>query len=145
MKTVPSRIVLRSDLSELPRAHAEVKAWLDERGAGRNLRFDADLVVEEIVTNLVKYAWPRGGEHRIALSVDEDDGGHLVLQFEDDGAPFDLRTAPEPALDQPIEKREPGRLGLHLVKSVAASIDYRSENGTNQLTIRLKTPLDKTR
>src|SRR5262245_46495151 len=109
MKKSPPWIVLGNDLSELPRVHAALKAWLDERGAGKDLRFDADLVVEEIVTNLVKYAWPHGGEHQIALMVEED-GGQVVLSFEDEGVPFDPRSAPVPALDEPIERREPGRL-----------------------------------
>ena len=135
----PLRMVLQNDLSELRRAHAEVGAWLDRCGAGPDVRFDAKLVVEEIITNLIKYAWSDGSEHRIVLGLDEDDG-RLVLRFEDDGRPFDPRTAPEPPLAATLEGQEPRGLGLRLVRRVAERVDYHREAGVNRLAVRLRGP-----
>jgi len=134
------RIVLQNAFSDLPRVHAAMKSWLDDLGAGPNLRFDAALVIEEIVTNLVKYAWPEGGEHRIALDLDEEEG-RLVLHFEDDGVPFDPNSAPVHEFANSIELRRPGGLGLHLIRLAADRIEYRTGDGINHLTIRLREPL----
>ena len=131
-----SSVVLRNDVAELPRAHEALHAFLRERGAGPGLVFDADLVLEEIVTNLVKYGWPDGGDHRITFTFEEVDG-ELVLRFEDDGAPFDPRSAPRPVFPEALELRRPGGLGLHLVRSTARRIAYRSEDGVNHLEVVL--------
>jgi anti-sigma regulatory factor (Ser/Thr protein kinase) len=132
-------LLLGNNLSELPRIHSIVQSWLDERGAGPNLRYDTDLVIEEIITNLVKYAWPGGGEHTIRIHVGEEEG-HLVLAFEDDGRPFDPRQSPEPELPKTLE-HPPGGLGIHLIKLAVDRIEYRSERERNTLTLRLREPL----
>jgi anti-sigma regulatory factor (Ser/Thr protein kinase) len=110
-------------------------------GAGAPLEIAraARLALEEIGTNLVKYAWadPRGREIRVALRAE---AARVVLVVEDDGRPFDPRGAPGPALDLPVEKRRIGGLGLHLVRAMASGLDYRSENGWNRLTVRFDRP-----
>jgi len=122
-------------------AHVAMRSWLDWRGASPDLRFDADLVLEEILSNLIKYAWPQGGEHRIVLELDEHED-RLVLRFKDDGLPFDPRSVPAPEFTDKLEDRTTGKLGLHLVRRVADHFDYRREHGHNLLTVRLRIPLD---
>jgi serine/threonine-protein kinase RsbW len=133
----PTCVVLRNDVSDLPRAHEALHAWLRDRGADADLQFDADLVLEEIVTNLVKYAWPGGGEHHIVFTFDDREG-HVTLRFEDDGRPFDPRSAPQPVFPDSLDRCRTGGLGLHLVRTVAARIDYRSEAGNNHLVVHLR-------
>jgi len=135
-----ARVVLKNDYSDLPRAHGTVAAWLRERGAGEDLRFDADLVLEEIVTNLIKYAWPEGGARSIAVEIGEIDG-HAVLAFEDDGVPFDPWSTAPPEFPDALERRLPGGMGLHLVRTVSDRIDYDSDRGVNRLAVRLRRPL----
>ena len=87
-----------------------------------------DLGIEELFTNAVKYstmskAAPEIGLRRIP-------GGVEVTLIDHDVDLFDVTEAPAVDTDAPIEKREPGGLGLHLVRRMADSIDYHydSEN-----------------
>ena len=54
----------------------------------------------------------------------------------DDGSAFDPREAPLPNLDAPLEERQAGGLGMHLVRETMDEIDYRREDGRNVLTVR---------
>ena len=59
------------------------------------------------------------------------DGDNLSIMLTDYDAPkFDMTTdAPDPGIDDPLEKRTPGGLGLLLVKKMMDRIEYRHENG----------------
>ena len=137
---VPMRVVMDNDLAGLREVSSAALAWLDQRGAGDALRFDVSLVIEEIVTNRIKYGWPDAGRHEIAVEIAEREG-HVVVRFEDDGEPFDPREAPPPEFPESPEFRRPGGLGLHLVRGVADVTDYRSEHGVNRLEIVVREPM----
>ena len=52
-------------------------------------------------------------------------------EIRDSGPAFDIRTAAEPALDQTIEEREIGGLGLFLIRQFASEIGYERRDGMN--------------
>jgi anti-sigma regulatory factor (Ser/Thr protein kinase) len=93
------------------------------------------LIIEELLTNLVKYGYPhptsRGGAS-IALAVERD---RLRLDMVDDGVAFDPLAVATPDLDLPVEQRAVGGLGLHLVRSLAAEARYERADGRNRLTL----------
>ena len=96
--------------------------------------FPAQLVAEELFTNLVKYN-PRGsGDLRIDLSRDGDE---LVLGLTDgDTEPFDIRNAPEVDTSLPLDDRRPGGLGIHLVRRFANRIEYTHAGRCGTTTVR---------
>ena len=53
-----------------------------------------------------------------------------TITVEDNGRPFNVEQAPAKAIDQPLERLQPGGLGIHLIKSFASSLHYsRTERG----------------
>jgi len=66
------------------------------------------------------------------------DGGVEVSLIDSDGAPFDVTKAPDVDIDKPIEEREPGGLGLHLLKRMADRFDYdyAPATGRSLITVR---------
>jgi two-component sensor histidine kinase len=70
------------------------------------------LILNELVTNSVKYAYPApsAGEIRIVL---ENMGGRAVLRVEDDG----------PGLPHNFESGDSGGMGLKLVQALTKQID----------------------
>jgi two-component sensor histidine kinase len=70
------------------------------------------LVVNELVTDSIKYAFPEGGRGKIEVHL-ERKGNELILWVEDNGVglPLDLDTA------------RTGSFGLTLVRSLAAQLD----------------------
>ena len=59
---------------------------------------------------------------------------HIVLQIADDGRDFNPLAAPPLDLDQPLEERTIGGLGVHLVRSLAERVKYQRAGGRNILT-----------
>ena len=59
----------------------------------------------------------------------------LTIELKDTARAYDPREAPAPQFDLPIEERTPGGLGVHIVKSIMDTIDYRRERGQNIVTM----------
>ena len=75
------------------------------------------LIVNELVSNCLKHAFPKGRKGRILVSMREE-GDSWVLQVEDDGV-----GVPEPssALPGAVEPRQPG-IGTELVLALAGQL-----------------------
>lgn len=82
----------------------------------------ADLVIEELFTNMVKYG--TGSAHPVELGFDAVPNGVRIVLIDRDVDAFDLRQSREVDIHAPIEDRVPGGLGLHLIRRMATSIDY---------------------
>ena len=91
--------------------------------------------LDEIVCNVIRHGFDDDKEHEIHVAVDVADGV-VTASVTDDGVAFDPREAPLPNLDAPIEERQPGGLGMHLVRSTMDEVDYRREDDRNILTVR---------
>ena len=129
-----AELALGNDLSELERLGALV-ADLGVRCAWpAGIAHELELALDEIVTNVISYAYDDDGRHeilvRFAASAD-----CVSVDVEDDGRPFDPTTAPAPAIDATIDDRPIGGLGWHLVRSVVDTLAYRREGRRNIVTI----------
>ena len=101
------------------------------------LEFKIRLSVEEVVENVVRYAYEDGSGWREA-GTDLDEGGlALTVQIRDAGTPFNpLEDAAEPDLDAPAEERRIGGLGIFLCKKMMDGIEYEYKDGCNILTMK---------
>jgi anti-sigma regulatory factor (Ser/Thr protein kinase) len=93
------------------------------------------LAIEEAVTNVVSYAFaemPPPHRIQIRLVIDEN---RCAAEIADNGRPFDPSAAPPPDLTGTIEERDPGGLGIHLIRNMADRVEYRRADGQNRLRI----------
>lgn len=90
-----------------------------------------DLTLEELFTNLVRHA--RGSEEiEIEITID---GELMTIRMTDsDTEPFDGNSLGEVDTEAPLMEREPGGLGIHLVKKMADSLEYHYDDGTLVVT-----------
>ena len=86
-----------------------------------------NLAVEEIFTNMVKYN--PDDETNIQLDLRLHKGSIIIILTDYEEEPFDLTQVTVYHLDQPLEERPIGKLGLHLVKKVMDNIEYSHNNG----------------
>lgn len=93
------------------------------------------ILLEELLTNLMKYGHPdrdEPGRAEIALSFS---GSRLEIEFIDDGCAFDPLAAPPPNLDEPLEDRQVGGLGLHILRSLTEEARYERRNDRNVIRL----------
>jgi len=108
-------------IDALPALVAFTAAFFGREGLGPGLRSTVDLTMEELFTNMVKYA-PSAEPVRIDMTRLPD--GVEVAMTEYDVDPFDVTQAPDVDVGLPIERRRPGGLGLHLIRRLVDAMDY---------------------
>lgn len=128
-------VTLVNDLAEIERLSRLVEAFGEAGGMRPESLFKVNLALDEVITNVIRYAHDDGGEHPIVvrLAIDQD---VLTAQVEDDGYAFNPLEAPVPDTGASIEERPIGGLGIHLVRSVMSSVEYRREDGRNVLIMK---------
>lgn len=98
------------------------------------LTFKFQLALDELLTNVVSYAFERDAAEPVitlALHLTDD---RLEARLEDNGRPFNpLRDAPAPDLDLSAEDRRVGGLGIHLTKAFVHALNYERVDGRNRL------------
>lgn len=95
---------------------------------------DIKLVVEEIFTNIVFYAYPEGGGS-VRITCFRGSQGIFCIGFQDTGVPFDPLEFQVADLERDFSEREIGGLGIHLVKRLAHEVRYEREGLSNILTV----------
>lgn len=125
------------DVGSLP----DIVGFINEFGGSHGLaddpRFDAELIIEELFTNLVKYGTGTTSEIEIALARD---GDSLTIRLRDRVVtPFDpSRAQPGPSDDElgPL----PGGRGLELVRRIADDVHFDHHDGISTITVTKRIP-----
>ena len=95
-----------------------------------------ELAVEEIFVNISSYAYhPQTGDAEIGVDIGTDPPT-VTIRFTDQGHPFNPLEKPDADTTRKAEEREPGGLGILLVKRIMDQVEYTYENGKNILTIK---------
>lgn len=93
-----------------------------------------DLVMEEVLVNVISYAYPQGNGE-IEVECVADGPGRLRLTIKDWGVPFNPLDRASPDLSTDISNRQVGGLGIYLVKQMASQLVYEYRDGGNVLTL----------
>jgi len=114
--------VLEFVASELEAAECSVK-----------LQTQIAIAVEEIFVNIAHYAYnSEAGNAVIRIAV----GDEIIIEFEDNGKPYNPLEKKDPDITLPAEERGIGGLGIYMVKKTMDSVVYNNESGKNKLTVR---------
>jgi serine/threonine-protein kinase RsbW len=130
-------ITLENKISEIERLADAVMKFGRKNSFSDKVIFDINLALEEVVNNVISYAYKDKNEHQINIYM-ELEGQVLLLKVEDDGAPFNPFDVPEPDIDKPLEEREPGGLGLFFVRNLTDELEYKREKDKNILIMKKK-------
>lgn len=126
-----------NELSAVPRAAEQVETFCRERNIPAPVAYKFNLALDETLTNAISYAFSDGRRHRIEVRI-EDRDGYLTAIVSDDGAPFDPLSRPKPDIHAPVEQRQIGGLGIHLLRTLMDAVEYRRLDDRNVLTFRIR-------
>ena len=129
------QVVLKNKPEEKRKLLAALQGFAQAENLPAGVLQAADLALEEHLTNLMNYAYDDTLSHEILVrcAVDQD---ILVIEVEDDGAPFNPLLSPEVDTSVPLKDKPIGGLGIHLIRRFMDELHYRREAGRNILSMR---------
>lgn len=104
-------------------------------GVAQDVIFKIELVLEELLTNVINYAYAPGREGDMEVEYSLDERKRLRLSIKDWGAPFNPLTQDAPELNKNLSEREIGGLGIYLVRQLAGELHYNRRSDENILTM----------
>jgi serine/threonine-protein kinase RsbW len=87
------------------------------------------LAVDEVCANMIIHSCSNDPSYSIDLIIHLSDD-ELVFEFINRGERFDISSYKEPNLEELVEKRRKGGLGLMLIHRIMDKIEYRDEGET---------------
>ena len=130
----PLTLRVKNAVDAIRPASVAVLAWLEANNIGPAPSLLANLAVEELVTNCIKYGYADTRDHVIEIDMSITDG-QLVLHVVDDGKAFNPVEAPAPDTSEAPESRAIGGLGLHLLRTLSDGMSYERRGGFNHVTL----------
>jgi len=98
------------------------------------------LAIDEMCSNLMIHAHQCDPDHVLELHIRISKKSDLIFEIVDDGNVFDINHFAEPDLDNLVQEKRKGGLGIRLVKSIMDNVEYLHRGGKNvcRLTKRVK-------
>jgi serine/threonine-protein kinase RsbW len=134
MVVVRRRLEIPAQLERLADVRAAVRELARACAAPVTCMDDLVQAVDEAVTNIIVHGY-RGDSGTIELTAEliDDD---IVVTIEDRAPPFDPTTVPAPDVSIPPHRRQPGGMGIHLMRLAMDSVRHRPRpGGGNILTL----------
>ena len=128
-------LTFKNEEQELMRVAEFMESVCDELQLDMHVAMKLQVAMEEMVTNVIFYAYPEGTTADISLTA-ESDGKEVTFILSDTGKPFDP-TAKEDADTEinPMD-REQGGMGILIVKNIMNEVTYQRLGDMNQLTMK---------
>jgi serine/threonine-protein kinase RsbW len=127
---------LKNDMAELNKLHGFVEKLGRRLCLSKKYIVETTLALEEVVSNIIAYAYSDCKDQFIKISVIPPINGALVLRVEDSGRPFNPLNVAEPELSYDLESCDIGGLGIHLVRKLMDDVSYEYRERKNVLEMK---------
>ena len=129
-------IRIKNQITELEKIAQFIEGICEELGLDMEMQMNLNLVIEEMVTNVIFYAYPKDVEAEIELLVKSDnDDKQLTFVLSDHGKPFDPTTRETTDLSVNPAERDLGGMGIFIVKNIMDEVTYQRLEDKNLLTM----------
>jgi anti-sigma regulatory factor (Ser/Thr protein kinase) len=129
-------LTVETNAAGLAESIGRANAWFEARKLSERVLYVANLVLEEVLTNINKYAFDDDEVHDVQVRLRHQEG-QLLMEFEDDGKEFNPLLSAPPDLNRSLDQSEAGGLGIHLVRNLADDVGYQREEGKNVLRVSI--------
>ena len=128
------KLILQNEVAEIPKLAIFIEELGEEFGLSPELVFNLNLVLEEAVSNVILYAYPKEEHQTISLTARKKDN-QLIFVLTDSGKEFDPTQAPDADITLSAEDRPIGGLGIFLIRQIMNTVEYQRIEGKNVLTL----------
>jgi anti-sigma regulatory factor (Ser/Thr protein kinase) len=131
-----NRLELRAvnRLEEIARVNESFNQFAREHGIPDAIRRKINLVFDELLNNIISYAYGDDDEHLMEIVISLVNG-RLVTTISDDGRAFNPFESEAPDTGLSVDERPIGGLGVHLVRSVMDTVKYERHGRRNVVTL----------
>ena len=130
---------LKNQLTELDRIAIKIEEISEQWNIPPKVSMELNLVIEELFTNVVFYAWDDQSEHEILLELTMTGPDVVQVRLTDDGKPFNLlEKKVDDVFDKPLEERKIGGLGIHFVREMMSEVLYQRSDNKNIVILTRK-------
>jgi anti-sigma regulatory factor (Ser/Thr protein kinase) len=132
---------VKSELREIEKVRRFLQESLKELDLSEEAFYLIELSILEMCINIVRYAYPQD-KGEISIKVWCRDG-ELFFEIKDWGIPFNPEESTEPNVQEMVDQKQIGGLGIFLSRKLMNGFRYRREKGQNILTMYKK--IDRTK
>ena len=134
-----ARLRLPARIDSVPAFSEFVRLGAEAAGLGPPQLDWLDLVLEEILVNIARYAYhPETGDAEVGYAIERP--GKLLVEISDSGCAFNPLASDPPVLGGGLADRPIGGLGVFLVKNIVGSLAYRREQDRNTISFAFPGP-----
>ena len=127
-------LLIHNDIQQIPQLAGFVEAIAQEKKLDHSLSLSLNLALEEAVSNVIMYAYPKGTDGLVDIeAIIRDDSLSLIVS--DSGIPFNPTEVPDADISLDAEDRPVGGLGIYMVRNIMDSVSYERTEGKNILTM----------
>lgn len=113
---------------ELESVFTFLKQYVEEFGIEGKNQFEIELSVEEVFVNMVRHN--NESSKNIEISIEKKDENKILISLIDhEDHPFDITSIDDVDLEDYIEKKRSGGLGIHLIKQLMDEITFEHREG----------------
>ena len=128
-------IQIRNQVDDLQQVEAFVEEIGDELQLSPEMMMNFNLVLEEMVSNVIFYAYPKENEASITLTATADDNS-ISFIITDEGRAFDPTAHEDADMSVNPADRQLGGMGIFITRQIMDDVSYQRVNGCNILTMR---------
>ena len=127
---------IRNDIQSLPLVNEWIEQCCEEAGLGLDWVMKFQLVIEEMVSNVIFYAYDSQQQEAAIELRFTWEAGTVSILLRDWGKPFDPTSKEDPDITLSAEDRPIGGLGIFMVKQLMDEVRYERVGSSNLLTLQ---------
>ena len=128
------QLVYPAEIQSIPEIRADLERLGSDWQIPRSELRQIQIIMEELFSNSVRYAFSDGREHRIEFLLRRE-GIIFSIEIIDDGIPFNPSEYQPGHASDPVDTGD-GGMGLTLIRTFSDSINYTRKGDKNHLLIR---------
>lgn len=135
---ISGEITLEANLNCTFMATDFIGTLLERLPCPLSIVYKINIVIEELFSNVANYAYPDSTGMVTISCVINKVNKQIRLDFIDEGIPFNPLTVTAPNLASKASLRNPGGLGIHIIRKFSEKVLYEYKDGQNRVTVYKK-------
>jgi anti-sigma regulatory factor (Ser/Thr protein kinase) len=129
------KLIIHNSLTEIQKVSDLLDVLQTAWGIDEETVYELKLVFDELLSNIVFYAYSDDKQHDINITLSNSKNEKQIMaSISDDGKAFDpTKFINDKIANSSFDDIEPGKLGIHLVRSLVDDVKYERKNDFNIL------------